>query len=310
LGISLAVERLTLTQVGKVRILDPQPINLIEVKLALRSDLEDKYIEANGFRIRYIQKGSGRPLICVHGVSLPISADQWTVAIDALSEHSQVYALDLPGWGLSDQPKSGYSFPMWVETIRDFCRQLGLEEVDIAGQSHGGWVAALFAYNYPRIARRLILVGSAGLNPLLPSMAGRKVELPDREALRTHLWREWTDNIEITEAHIDELYRRSRFDGRTEAYQSIQDYVTDLEVRDQYGLRQILPAMQLPILVCWGDDNSGIRVRYGIEAFWLAPNTRLSISYGGDHSSMGFAAPEFERAVREFLTTEELKFAK
>ena len=278
--------------------------------MALRPDLEDKFVTANGYRVRYIEKGSGRPLVCIHGVALPISADQWTVSIDALAEHSHVYALDLPGWGLSDLPADGYSFPMWVETVRDFCDQLGLDEVDIAGQSHGGWVAALFAYNHPRRVRRLVLVGAAGLNPLLASMSGGELKLPERDDLRTHLWREWTGYVEITDEHIEELYRRSRLPGRKEAYQAIQRHITDLDVRDRYSLRRFLPAMQLPILVCWGDDNSGIRVRYGIEAFWLAPNARLSITYGGDHSAMGFAPREFERAVRDFLTTDELKFVK
>lgn len=278
--------------------------------MALRPDLEDKFVTANGYNIRYIEKGSGPPLVCIHGVALPISADQWTVSIDALAEHSHVYALDLPGWGLSDMPADGYSFPMWVETVRDFCEQLGLDEIDIAGQSHGGWVAALVAYNHPRLVRRLILVGAAGLNPLLTSMTGGELQLPERDALRTHLWREWTDYVEITDEHVEELYRRSRLPGRKEAYQAIQRHILDLDVRDQYSLRRFLPSMQLPILVSWGDDNSGIRVRYGIEAFWLAPNARLSIAYGGDHSAMGFAPREFERAARDFLTTEELKFVK
>ncbi len=199
---------------------------------------------------------------------------------------------------------------MWVETIRDFRDQLGLDEIDIVGQSMGGWTAALFAYTHPRRVRRLILVGAAGLNPLLPSMAGGELVLPEREALRTHLWREWTDYEPITDAQVEELYRRSRLPGRKEAYEAIQRFITNEEVRDQYSLRRFLPAMQLPILVCWGDDNSGIRVRYGIEAFWLAPNARLSVAYGGDHSSMGFALPEFSRVVRKFLTTDELKFVK
>lgn len=278
--------------------------------MALRPDLADKFVTANGYRIRYIEKGAGRPLICVHGLAMAISADQWSVSIDALAKHSHVYALDLPGWGLSDLPANGYSFPMWVETIRDFCDQLGLDEIDIMGQSHGGWVAALFAYNYPRRARRLILVGSAGLNPLLPSMTRGEIQLPEREELRQHLWREWTDYLEITDEHVEELYRRSRFPGRKESFHAIQRYVSDLDVRDQYSLRRCLPSMVLPILVCWGDDNPGIRVRYGIEAFWLAPNARLSITYGGHHSSMGFMPREFERAVHDFLTTDELQFAR
>ena len=277
--------------------------------MSLRPDIPDQYTTANGYNIRYIEKGSGRPLICIHGLSLPISADQYLVSIDALAEHSHVYALDMPGWGLSDLPAEGYSFQMWSDTLRDFCDQLGLDDVDVAGQSLGGWTAAVFAYLNPGRVRRVILIGAAGLNPAPASVTG-EVQLPERDALRTHLWREWTDYAEITDEQVEELYRRARREGRVEAWQGIQAYVGNQEERDRYSLRRILPHLQQPVLVVWGDDNSGIRVRYGIEAFWLAPNARLAVMYGGDHSSVGFAAREFERTVRDFVTTEELKFVK
>ena len=277
--------------------------------MSLRADIPDRYATANGYRIRYIEKGAGRPLICIHGLSLPISADQYLVAIDALSEHSHVYALDMPGWGLSDLPAEGYSFAMWAETLRDFCEQLGLEEVDVAGQSLGGWTAAVFAYLNPRLVRRVILIGAAGLNPAPAAVSGA-VQLPERDALRTHLWREWTDYQPITDEQVEELYRRSRREGRVEAWQAIQAYVGNEDERDRYSLRRILPHLDKPVLLAWGDDNSGIRVRYGIEAFWLAPKARLFVSYGGDHSAMGFTPREFEAAVRSFLTTDELRFNK
>ena len=71
-----------------------------------------------------------------------------------------------------------------------------------------------------------------------------------------------------------------------------------------------LPKMQHPILVCWGDDAPGIRLQYGIEAFQLAANGRLVVTYGGDHSAMGFNAREVESQIVAFLTDKEVKPAK
>ena len=277
--------------------------------MALRSDLEDKYVTANGYSIRYIEKGSGRPLVCIHGLGAALSGDQWLVNIDALSTVAHVHCPDMPGWGLSDLPDSGYSFPMLVETVRGFCDALGLEEVDVAGQSLGGWIAALYAYYHPERVRRVILIGNAGLNPA-PAGIAQPFQLMNRDQLRNTLDREWTTFVPITEDQIDELERRMNRPGRLAAYEALRAAVLDEGAREAYSLRDKLPGMQHPVLVCWGDDAPGIRLQYGLEAFNLAPNGRLVVTYGGDHSAMGFNAREVESQAIAFLTDPEVKPAK
>lgn len=278
--------------------------------MSLRADLPDKYVVANGHSTRYIEKGDGPPLICLHGLNASLSADQWLVAIDALSSVAHVYCLDLPGWGLSDLPESGYSYPMFIETIKGFCDALGLEQVDVAGQSMGGWFAALLAYYHPQLVRRVVLIVNAGLNPPLPGVGQSPFQLLNREQIRGAMTREWTRYLPLEEAHLDELERRMQRPGREAAYRALQAEILDEGNRATYSLRDKLPQMQQPILVCWGDNASGIRLRYGLEAFELAPNARLVVTYGGDHNPMGFTAREFEAQVAAFLTDPEVKPVK
>jgi pimeloyl-ACP methyl ester carboxylesterase len=277
--------------------------------MALRADLEDKYVNANGHRIRYIETGSGQPLVCVHGLGAALSADQWLVSIDALSSVAHLYCLDMLGYGLSDLPTGGYSFQGFVDTVRGFCDALRLDQVDVIGQSMGGWIAALYAYNHPQRVRRVILVGNAGLNPALPG-AGRPFELMNRDQLRNSLMREWTQFVTITEAQVDELERRMQRPGRLEAYRALTAVIQDDANRKEYSLRDKLPSMQQPILIVWGDNAPGIRLEYGLEAFQLAPNARLVVTYGGDHNAMGFTPHEFESQAIAFLTEPEVKPAK
>ena len=274
--------------------------------MALRNDLQDKYVKANGYDVRYIEKGNGRPLVCLHGLGASSSGDQWLVNIDALSEVAHVYALDLPGWGLSSLPAEGYSFEMLVETVEGFCAALGLQEVDITGQSLGGWIAALHAYYHPERVRRVILVGNAGLNPM-PNFINRNFELMNREQLRNSLVREWTTFVPITDAQVDEQEQRMNRPGRQAAYRSLVEAVHDPDARIKYSLRDKLPSMQQPVLVVWGDDAPGIALQYGLEAFDLAPNGRLAIIFNGNHSPMGFAPREFEAQAKAFLTQDEVK---
>jgi 2-hydroxy-6-oxonona-2,4-dienedioate hydrolase len=277
--------------------------------MALRDDLKDLHTKANGYDIRYIEKGNGRPLVCLHGLGAANSGDQWIVNIDALSSVAHVYCPDLPGWGLSSMPDKGYSFPMLVETVKGFCDSLGLEEVDVAGQSLGGWIAALYAHDHPERVRRVILVGNAGLNPPLATMS-RTFQGMNRDQLRNYLSREWTTFVPINEGQVDELERRMNLPGRAAAYEGVLHAVHDEDARAAFSLRDRLPNMQQPVLVVWGDNAPGIKLQYGIEAFQLAPNGRLVVTYGGNHSAMGFTAREFESAAISFLGEETVAPAK
>lgn len=273
--------------------------------MALRNDLEDRYVKANGYDIRYIEKGTGRPLICLHGLNGQLSGDQWIVNIDALSTVARVICPDLPGWGLSSLPPEGCGFEGFVETIRAFCDALGLDEVDIVGQSFGGWLAALYPYYYPQRVRRVILVGNAGLNPSPPGLS-QTFSVPDRERIHASLTREWAGNVEITDAMLDEQEQRMSRSGRKESYEAVLHEVHNPELRAKYSLRDKLPAMQHPILVVWGDNAVGIPLTYGLEAFQLAPNARLAVIHGGDHSPMGLTPRDFESQVIRFLTAEDV----
>ena len=274
--------------------------------MSLRADLPDQYVNVNGMNVRYIEKGSGHPLVCFHGLGVGLSADQFLVNVDAFSKFAHVYAFDMPPWGLSDYSPNGYSFPFWAETARGFCDALNLDQVDVVGQSVGGWFAALYASEYPDRVRRVILVGAAGLNPAPPRAAG-EVRLPDRDQLRASLYSEWREFHPITDEMVDEQVRRMERPGRAEQYGLAQQVIFDTPTREKYSLRQRLPSMQHPLLAAWGDNPRAIRLQYGIEAARLAPNGRLLITFGGDHSAMGFTAKEFEAAATTFLTAEEIK---
>jgi pimeloyl-ACP methyl ester carboxylesterase len=273
--------------------------------MALRPDLEDRYVKANGHEIRYIEKGEGRPLICLHGLNGQLSGDQWIVNIDALSTAARVICPDLPGWGLSSLPPEGCTFDDFVETIRSFSDALDLGVVDITGQSMGGWLAALYAYTYPERVRRVVLVGNAGLNPSPPGLS-QIFNVPDRDAIRASMVREWGHNVEINEAMIDEQERRMRREGRKESYEAVLHQIHDPANRQQNSLRDKLPVMQHPVLVVWGDDAAGIGLTHGFEAFRLAPNGRLAVIHGGNHSPMGLTPREFESQTIRFLTEPEV----
>jgi pimeloyl-ACP methyl ester carboxylesterase len=100
---------------------------------------------------------SGRPLILLHGQEA--SATMWAYNIQSLSTDRRVYAVDTIGDIGKSQPSrlpaSRADYAAWLLDILD---QLGLDQVDLAGISYGGFLALNFALAHPERMHRLVLL--------------------------------------------------------------------------------------------------------------------------------------------------------
>jgi len=85
-----------------------QGIHAAEMKLfaAVGADVEEDFLELaqTGLRVRVLSQGSGPPVLLLHGVSL--SAAAWAPLFPKL-RHLRLFAVELPGHGLSDPIVSG-----------------------------------------------------------------------------------------------------------------------------------------------------------------------------------------------------------
>jgi cis-3-alkyl-4-acyloxetan-2-one decarboxylase len=125
---------------------------------------ELKRIEVDGIPINYVDVGSGgeEPVVLVHG--LGGQWQNWLENIPRLAQERRVLALDLPGFGLTPEPSDGeISIPGYGRWVDAFCDQLGLGEVDMVGNSMGGFVVAEVAIQFPQRVSRLVLVSAAGI---------------------------------------------------------------------------------------------------------------------------------------------------
>ena len=72
-------------------------------------------------------------------------------------------APDLLGHGQSDKPRADYSVAAYANGMRDLLSVLDIDRVTVVGHSLGGGVAMQFAYQFPQLVDRLILVGAGGV---------------------------------------------------------------------------------------------------------------------------------------------------
>ncbi|MDR1539761.1 MAG: alpha/beta fold hydrolase [Clostridiales bacterium] len=101
------------------------------------------------------------PIVLLHGRG--INASMWVEDIARLSKSYRVYAPDMPGQpGRSEDRFFSFSSEDYVEWLFDATSLLEIDEMIIAGESIGGWLAAKFAMKRPKNVRKLILVAPHG----------------------------------------------------------------------------------------------------------------------------------------------------
>jgi pimeloyl-ACP methyl ester carboxylesterase len=123
--------------------------------------LRQEFRRVHGYRRAYVRGGRGPALLLIHGIG--DSSRTWLPILPLLAEHYSVIAPDLLGHGDSDKPRADYSIGGFANGMRDLLTLLGVESATIVGHSLGGGVALQFAYQYPQMCERLVLVASGGL---------------------------------------------------------------------------------------------------------------------------------------------------
>ncbi|MPZ60628.1 MAG: alpha/beta fold hydrolase [Propionibacteriales bacterium] len=91
--------------------------------------------------VAYTRRGTGSPLILVHGIGHRRQA--WDPVLDLLAEHHDVIAVDLPGFGESPGLPAGLDYDMdtAMDNFAKMFAQWGIPRPHIAGNSLGGALA-------------------------------------------------------------------------------------------------------------------------------------------------------------------------
>lgn len=120
------------------------------------------YIQINGTRVHYIKEGRGDPLILLHGGGTWMYT--WRSNISELAQRFTVFAVDMPGFGLTTTEKPFMpTEDYYADFIKAFLDAQSLKSVYIVGSSWGGGWALRFAQRYPAYAKKLVLISTAGL---------------------------------------------------------------------------------------------------------------------------------------------------
>src|SRR5215203_3624289 len=119
----------------------------------VESARDTEYLELEGVWIRYDIIGGGPAVVLVHGWLS--SSRIWEQLAARLAQRFTVYTLDLPGFGESDKPLSGYGIRNGSRLLYAFCAHFGLTRANVIGHDLGGAMAVKLAADHPDVVGRL-----------------------------------------------------------------------------------------------------------------------------------------------------------
>ncbi len=134
-----------------------------------------EHLAAGETRLHVATAGSpdAPPVLLVHG--WPQNWWAWRAVIPALAERHRVIAVDLPGFGWSEQPSGAYA-KEWIATeLLALLDSLAIPRVTWIGHDWGGWVGFLAALRAPERFERMLALAIphpwAGITPLQAAAA-------------------------------------------------------------------------------------------------------------------------------------------
>jgi len=220
---------------------------------------------------------SGATIILLHGWSG--TKESWGVNAPAMSEHFECIALDLPGFGKSQEPNRPWGTFEYAEFLREFAKTLQIQLPVIVGKSFGGRIAIVYASKWPQELHKLVLVSSAGIE-------------------------EKTDWLKVRIGIVRLLglgplkqvvYKLLRLKEKDRYKREVKKIVTNQD------LRSLLPDIQAETLIIWGSDDQVLSLSIGKQLAAGIKNSRFEVITGGDHWVHQKRAEEFNQLVIKFL---------
>ena len=117
-----------------------------------------QFIEVDGVRLHYVERGTGRPLVLFHGNGSMIQDFESSGLIDLAAKNYRVIVFDRPGFGHSSRPRNVVWTPeAQAELFANALERLNVRQAIVLGHSWGASVAVALATRRPALVEALVL---------------------------------------------------------------------------------------------------------------------------------------------------------
>jgi pimeloyl-ACP methyl ester carboxylesterase len=268
---------------------------------------------ADGGSLHILDRGRGRPLVLIHGISL--QAAVWSPQLHQLGDRYRVLAMDVRGHGGSQAGADGFGRTVAARDLATLMDHFDLHDAVIVGHSMGGMILMEFAGDFPdQVAKRvagLVFMDTAAYQ-LLPGPAlpvakalGRQVKQRFESGRRVPQRQFGDDDLSWAFARLafgqqpsaKAVDQARRFLEAMAPSTSLPSYLDLLD----HDARRALAATQTPSLVLVGSRDLLTPVFAARRVARFLPHARLEVVPGGGHQLMQERPDEVAALLDEFV---------
>lgn len=252
----------------------------------------------NNININYVDKGSGDLVVLLHGWGSNIKL--FANLIDLLSAKYRVLAMDMPGFGESEEPPSAWCVDDYASFVIDFIKDYAPEKVVLLGHSFGGRVIIKLnsRKDLPFEIAKVILVDSAGI---LPPKTNKK-------SWRTRKYKigKAILSTKIAQKIAPDALENFRKKMGSADYAAASPLMRQVLVKTvNEDLEPLLPNIKCPTLLVWGVNDTATPLSDGEKMEKLIPDAGLVKLENAGHYSFLEQQYTFNRVMCSFMKIEE-----
>jgi len=246
---------------------------------------QEKFVEADGFRIRYLEAGAGEPVVWFHGGG----GLQLNKMHELLAQKHRVLAFEAPGFGASPVNERTKSMAELAGTMGHAVAALGVDSFNVAGISFGGKLALWLTILQPNKVKAAALLAPAAIRP-----ANTRPPL-DPAQLRALMFAHPERMPPAPPPNADLMKKNLGFAMRVIG----PDRDLEMEAR--------LPETKVPVLVLLGTEDRLIPTKMGRHYREKLPNCHVMMIYDAAHA-VDVERPEAVAAVIDDFFARREKF--
>ena len=242
-----------------------------------------------GGEVAYQRFGDGMPVVLLHSLGPGHSSAEWRLVAGMLADTCEVFAVDLPGWGMSSAFEPPFDDELYIELLRDFLIDVVDRRALVLAAGLSAAYAVQVAADHPELIGALGLVVPHGLEhhadepDLKDAVLHRALRLPvlgtsamnlytSRSGIATYLRRDvFASPALVDDALVDHHYGVSHRPGAQAALAAL------LAGYLNHNVRRILPQLRQPVWLAWGRQAQNPRIE--AADLWLKriPEAELEI---------------------------------
>lgn len=244
---------------------------------------EDRYLDANGVKIRYIDTGKGEAIVLLHGGTSRLESWITPGVVDNLAKDFRVIAFDARGHGKSDSPRepSAYGRQQALDVVR-ILDALKIGKAHIIGFSLGSSTVAQLLTLHPERFLTAVQVAGAGRSPEEandPRIETEASEIARDCVSRSRLMRQAPAGMKPSEEDIQKRIAACRADP---AFDQLATAASLRGYRDQAVTAEQMAAVKVPTLGIVGTLDHTLKAMQNLKT--LRPGMKLVLLDGVSHT--------------------------